>query len=123
MRTPKRISGMAGMLLLVSLFTASKASAAVRQPETELSNGTVQDRVAAIQGKLKSTQEEADAQLGHASNAAEIACAMCNWGDWVDWGDWMDWGDWGDWADWGDWGDWGDLSWSWGDGYWQGLGL
>ncbi len=119
MKIANRLSGMAGILLLVSVFTAAKASAAVGEQHVQLTNATVQDRIAAIQGKLESTQEDMQAQLDAASDEAKADLVS----QWFDWGDWGDWGDWVDWGDWADWSDWGDLSWSWGDGYWQGLGL
>lgn len=115
-----RVGGMAGLLLLVSMFSTSKASAEVKQPETNLANATIEARIAAIQSRLQSNQQQANPSLTIAQSGYGLPNVQSQWSDWNNWGDWTDWGNWNDWTDWNnwsDWNDWNDLSWSWGDAF------
>ena len=116
MKPIQRLGGMASLLLLVSLFSPAKATAAELSPQSD-TQASIADRIDAIHNKL----EEAEQQLPTGQNASkemnDLIAQWYDWGDWGDWGDWVDWGDWSDWVDWGDWSDWGNWSdWAdWGD--------
>lgn len=115
-----RVGGMAGLLLLVSTFSAAKAEAKVAEPEPNLANSTIEARMAAIQARLQSTENQVHDPLTIAQAGYGLPNVQSQWGDWNDWGDWTDWGNWNDWnnwSDWNDWNDWNDLSWSWGDAF------
>jgi hypothetical protein len=113
MKPIHRLSGMASVLLLVSIFSPAQAASNVQSSQRVSNDLSVEDRMAAVHQRLNDAKE----QLSDSDQMAEaVADLVAQWGDWYDWGDWGDWGDWVDWSDWSDWVDWGDWA-DWGDFY------
>ncbi|MEB3359215.1 MAG: GrrA/OscA1 family cyclophane-containing rSAM-modified RiPP [Synechococcales bacterium] len=106
MKLISKFSGAMGLLLLLSAFSQSGATARTIE---STSADTIEARMAAIQEQLTQVRQDlAQEQATQGTTDAELLSQWYDWGDWGDWGDWVDWGDWSDWVDWGDWLDWGD---------------
>ena len=102
MKSVKRLSGMASLLLLVSFLSPVKANAS-EVPTEVASQSSIEDRIAAVHNKLEDAENQVLTSETASQKMNDLVSQWYDWGDWVDWADWGDWGDWGDWVDWGDW--------------------